>query len=307
MPLLTDAPTARALFAAPRGLMSPLLPELERAFFTGLGATISPWRDEPALGEWLLVREHARESQFVRMQELLAAGVKLPDRLLVVALRGDRFVGQRGRGWSALPGNLHLSAHYHLDLVAGSLQVPLSLWPAVATARAIEVASEGALRPGTKWVNDLLLTGRKVAGVLVHSSVRHGQVGSVLLGIGVNVAQAPELPAGKRLLQPAALAEFDARFAAPDAWAQLLQALLVELERARQELLSDAPSTLFEAYRDRAMFINRRVHIWPVSEDEQLPALASGRVLGLESDLSLRLEGVTEPVRFGRMTIDPEP
>jgi biotin-(acetyl-CoA carboxylase) ligase len=308
MPLLTDGERGLRLFAAeaapPAGTTAVIEP-LIRALFGDTVARRTAWRDEPTLGDWLLVREHARESQFLRLQQLLEAGEELPDRLLCVAMAGERFVGQRGRSWSALPGNLHLSAHYRLDRPAAGLQVPLSLWPAVATARAIERASAGALRPGTKWVNDVLIAERKVAGVLVHSSVRHGRIGSVLLGIGINVAQAPVLAPGERLVPPGALAELSGRFAEPDAWVELLRVLLSELEATRAVLLGDSPHTLFDEYRRRALFIGRRVHIWPVDGPSDAPPLARGRVLELLPDLGLVIEGVPAPVRSGRMTLDP--
>jgi biotin-(acetyl-CoA carboxylase) ligase len=315
MPLLTDGERARSLFARtpaePREADATVAPAtyelLTRNLFADVIANRSVWRDEPALGDWLLVREHASESQFVKMQQLLEAGERLPDRLLAVAMAGDRFVGQRGRSWSALPGNLHLSAHYRIDRPAAALQVPLSLWPAVAAARAIERSSAGELRPETKWVNDLLLAGRKVAGVLVHSNVRQGTVGSVLIGIGINVARAPELPVGERQVPPGALATLAQRFAEPDAWVAVLHSLLGELEATRAVLLGDAPQVLFDDYRQRACFLGRRVHVWPVDGASDGPPLASGRVLDLLPDLGLVIAGVAEPVRTGRMTLDPTP
>jgi biotin-(acetyl-CoA carboxylase) ligase len=305
MPLLADSPLAHARFAGAGSLPAGVADPLKGKFFPDAPATASPWRDEPELGSWLLVQERARASQFVAMQQLLAAGEQLPDRLVAVALAGDRFVGQRGRSWTALPGNLHVSAHYRIDRPATALQVPLALWPAVAAARAIERMSAGAVRPGTKWINDLLVAGRKIAGVLVHTSVRGGEIGSVLLGIGVNVAQAPALPAGARQAPAGALARLAPAFAAPDAWADLLRYLLAELEATRAILLGDTPQQLFAAYRERASFLGRSVCIWPVEGDDAAP-IAHGQVLELLPDLSLVLSGVPAPIRHGRMTLDPQ-
>jgi len=306
MPLLADSPVAHARFAGAGRLPAGVADPLKGKFFPDSPATAAPWRDEPELGSWLLVQERARASQFVAMQQLLAAGEQLPDRLVAVALAGDRFVGQRGRSWTALPGNLHVSAHYRIDRPAAALQVPLALWPAVAAARAIERMSVGNVCPGTKWINDLLVAGRKIAGVLVHTSVRGGEVGGVLLGIGVNVAQAPALPAGARQVPAGALARLAPVFAAPDAWADLLRHLLVELEATRAILLGETPQQLFAAYRDRASFLGRTVRIWPVEGDDA-PPIAHGQVLELLPDLSLVLAGVPAPIRHGRMTLEADP
>jgi biotin-(acetyl-CoA carboxylase) ligase len=318
MRLLTDAPDALRALLDPRAAgavlaAGPVPPaELEpeaRALWRTFGSAASPWvtttPDDSA--PWLLVLDDAPRSQFDLLGERLAAGDELPDGLACVALAGSRFHGQRGRPWTALRGNLHLSVGLALDLDAAACQVGLTLLPAVATARAIESASEGRLRPGLKWVNDLLLDDRKVAGVLASTQLQGGRVRHALFGIGVNVARAPELAPAPRAAAPGALAPLDPAFAGAGAWAPLLRALLAEIDRARRTLVDDAGAELFAAYRDRAAFLGRAVTIWPVVEApgaEPVP-LARGRVLELLPDLSLRLAGRAEPVRAGRMTIDP--
>ncbi|MBW6455629.1 MAG: hypothetical protein K0A98_07065 [Trueperaceae bacterium] len=313
MPLLTDAPAAaRPLLAA------------REAFRTVAAADLGPeaagvWRafvgDGPAfvtdggsLGDRVvLLRDDAPRSQYALMNELLAAGGSLPDGLACLALTGSRFQGQRGRAWTALRGNLHLSVHYALDLDAAEHQVGLTVLPAVATARAIAAASDGRVRPGAKWVNDLMLGGRKVAGVLTASQVHGGRLRHAVLGIGVNVARAPELPPGPRVPRPGSLADADAAFAADDAWARLLPHLLVELDRGRGLLAAGEAAALLAEYRARATFLGRAVTIWPVDEGPDPAAvrpLARGVVRALRDDLSLELEGVGAPVRHGRMTLD---
>jgi biotin-[acetyl-CoA-carboxylase] ligase BirA-like protein len=258
-------------------------------------------------GGWLLVLDDAPRSQFDGLVERLAAGDDLPDGLACVALAGSRFRGQRGRPWAALRGNLHLSVVLALDLDAAAHQVGLTLLPAVATARAIEAVSEGRLRPGLKWVNDLLLDDRKVGGVLASTQLQGGRVRHAVFGIGVNVARAPDLAPAPRVAAAGCLAPLDPAFAGAAAWAPLLLALLREIERARRTLVDGDGAALFAAYRDRAAFLGRSVTIWPVDEvpgTDPVP-LARGRVLELLPDLGLRLEGRAEPVRVGRMTIDP--
>jgi biotin-(acetyl-CoA carboxylase) ligase len=80
--------------------------------------------------------------------------------------------------------------------------------------------------------------------------------------------------------------------------------LLDELERGRALLQGGHGAALVDAYRERAAFLGRSVTLWPVGEEVAGP-VARGRVEALLPDLSLRLEGRAEPVRSGRMTIDP--
>ncbi len=65
---------------------------------------------------------------------------------------------------------------------------------AVATARAIE--SVTGLSPQIKWVNDLYLNGKKICGILTEavSDFESGTIESVVVGIGINFRENPELP-----------------------------------------------------------------------------------------------------------------
>jgi BirA family biotin operon repressor/biotin-[acetyl-CoA-carboxylase] ligase len=312
MPLLTDAPAAARPLLAPGERLrevapADLGPEAEGVWrgFVGAG---SAFVAGGALGERVvLLRDEAPRSQYAVMNEVLAAGGSLPDGLACLALTGARFQGQRGRAWTALRGNLHLSVHLALDLDAAEHQVGLTVLPAVATARAIESVSDGRVRPGTKWVNDLMLGGCKVAGVLTATQLHRGRLRHAVLGIGVNVARAPALPPAPRVPRPGSLADADGAFAGDDAWARLLPPLLAELERGRALLAAGGGATLVAEYRARATFVGRAVTIWPVDEaaDADVRPLAQGVVRALRDDLALELEGVDAPVRHGRMTLDP--
>jgi biotin-(acetyl-CoA carboxylase) ligase len=69
--------------------------------------------------------------------------------------------------------------------------VPLAAGVAVA-----EVAAESGVVAEVKWPNDILVRGRKLAGVLTESSSSSGRVDWVVVGIGVNVAVAPATSPG---------------------------------------------------------------------------------------------------------------
>ncbi|MGI5970503.1 MAG: biotin--[acetyl-CoA-carboxylase] ligase [Oscillospiraceae bacterium] len=65
-------------------------------------------------------------------------------------------------------------------------------WAAVAVCDCIEKLC--AVRPGIKWVNDLLLGGRKVCGILTEMALEgeSNRIQYLVTGIGINVNQAPE-------------------------------------------------------------------------------------------------------------------
>lgn len=107
-----------------------------------------------------------------------------------VARRQRAGRGRQGRIWQSPPGNLHASllisgvaprAAAQLGFVAG-----LALHEAVA-----DVARLAPPRLQIKWPNDLLLDGAKLAGILLEAETAGGVTG-VVIGLGVNVAAAPE-------------------------------------------------------------------------------------------------------------------
>ncbi|HCU08598.1 MAG TPA: biotin--[acetyl-CoA-carboxylase] ligase [Clostridiales bacterium] len=66
----------------------------------------------------------------------------------------------------------------------------LTVRAAVAVMRAIEEVTGTATE--VKWVNDLLLHGRKIAGILAEAIVDdEGHPGAVILGVGINLTEPP--------------------------------------------------------------------------------------------------------------------
>jgi BirA family biotin operon repressor/biotin-[acetyl-CoA-carboxylase] ligase len=98
--------------------------------------------------------------------------------------------GRLGRSWVAPAGTSVLCSLVLRPPVAPSRLPELSLVAGRACAEAI--AAVTGLRPTVKLPNDVLVDGRKAAGILAEASD-----GRIVLGIGINVHQAPEdLPAG---------------------------------------------------------------------------------------------------------------
>ena len=252
-------------------------------------------------GFWsrLLVVEATSRSQFDALAEATAAGLRLPGPVAAVAGTGRGFHGQRGRPWLASPGNLHLSVAIPLtEAVRASESLAYTLLPAVAAHDAILKASRGRTRPEIQWVNDLLLDGRKVGGVLTRTRVVGESTELVLLGIGINVRSAPEVAATPFV--PAAGTVPDVTL--PD----LLYTILESLALRYRELLSSGIGPLFSGYRAACRLPGQRVRVYPSDVDETAPPsrwpepLAAGVVQGIRDDLALLIDGVP-PVKSGRL------
>src|SRR5262249_23189793 len=93
--------------------------------------------------------------------------------------------GRLGRQWHSPPGcNLYCSIVLRPPLVPAA--VPgLALVAGLAVADAVQVVA-GA-RAALKWPNDVLLAGRKVAGILTELDAEVERVHHVIVGIGVNL------------------------------------------------------------------------------------------------------------------------
>ena len=91
--------------------------------------------------------------------------------------------GRHGRTWVSRSGNLYLSIVLYPTLQTLPF---LNSLCGVAVVRAITNIS--GLKPRIKWPNDVLLDGKKVAGLLVESAIAGDQVRHAIVGIGVNVA-----------------------------------------------------------------------------------------------------------------------
>ncbi|MHC4508640.1 MAG: biotin--[acetyl-CoA-carboxylase] ligase [Planctomycetota bacterium] len=118
------------------------------------------------------------------------------DGLVVFAEEQTAGRGRSGRKWDSGTGDSILCSivlREESPGVAEGILPPhlLSLVCAVAVAEAIGPAGAGS-HAKIKWPNDILLNGRKVAGILLESKTdRHGSL-CCILGIGINCHQHPD-------------------------------------------------------------------------------------------------------------------
>jgi BirA family transcriptional regulator, biotin operon repressor / biotin---[acetyl-CoA-carboxylase] ligase len=187
-----------------------------------------------------------------RARELAQAGA--PHGTLVTAAEQTAGRGRQGRTWSAPPGSTLL-----LSVV---LRDPPALLPLAAALAVAEVAGADAQ---IKWPNDVLLDGRKVAGILAEG---RPQDGWAVLGIGLNVAlRIEDLPAelhdsaGTLGLEPADLEP-------------TLERLLAALDRA----LALDEARLLDAYRARDALRGREV-AWAAGRGRAAGIDGAGRLV----------------------------
>ncbi len=161
-------------------------------------------------------------------QDLLPADA--PEGTLGVAETQTRGRGRRGRVWEAGPGSSLLFSLCLRPPVEEARLPTLTVAAAEAIAATVEAA--GAVEVTVKEPNDVLVSGKKVAGLIAEAAG-----GRVALGIGLNVSQsASELPA--RPIFPATSLALE--MGAPPDRVQLLVALLARLEERYALWLDEA-------------------------------------------------------------------
>ena len=147
-----------------------------------------PWKDTLRLYDTL-------ESTNTLAKELAKSGA--PQGTVVIADRQTGGRGRMGRQFHSPAGQgIYLSVILRPGCRAEQL-MHLTCAVAVAMCNAVEKAA--GLRPQVKWINDLILGGRKVGGILTELSLDGAMVDFAVVGIGINCnQQAEDFPAELR-------------------------------------------------------------------------------------------------------------
>lgn len=141
--------------------------------------------------DWSVSVEASLDSTNAEVFRRLEAGTRPPFVLLAERQTAGR--GRRGRVWaSPFAENLYCSLVLRVD--GGMSQVEaLSLTVGLAVANALRAC--GVTTAGLKWPNDVLVDGRKIAGILLELAGDPADVCHVVIGIGINVNMVIDAPA----------------------------------------------------------------------------------------------------------------
>ena len=192
---------------------------------------------------------------------------RAPEGAVVIAAEQSGGRGRLGRRWHSPPGeSLYLSLVLR-PRIAPHLAPPLALVAAVALAEAVEAAGAA---PELKWPNDVLLDGRKLAGILIEMATSGATQGHVIehviehviVGIGVNLRTTvfPEELGGRATSLALALPGLSTDDARLDPLA-FGAALLGYLEVWYHRFLDEGPAPVVAAWKRRARLLGRHVTV----------------------------------------------
>ncbi len=189
-------------------------------------------------------RIDSTNEQALRLAEAGAA-----EGTVVVADTQTAGRGRRGRRWLDEPGQALLFSVLLRPACEQSQVAILSLGAAAACAESL--ASEYSLAVSTKWPNDLLITGRKVGGILLEQ-----RGGAVVVGVGLNVNGRPEVLQAQ---VGAPLTTLEKHYGAPLPRREVLVGILEKIDDIYQQFQGGGPAEVVGRYRRFESVLERRV------------------------------------------------
>lgn len=205
------------------------------------------------------------------------------DRLAVLAERQSAARGSRGRGWDSGEGNLAFSFLFHFSdnqdfRAVLPYLVSLAFHDGLVAASGRDLADWLRL----KWPNDLLLSGRKMAGILIETGPLAGADPSAywaVIGMGANLRQAPVIE-GREL---AALSEV----CSPPEAVACAHAILCSFDAWMERWQSEGNGVIWNGWMQRAHPLGTRLILRRHGRE------TAGRFAGLDAQghLLLTLDG----------------
>jgi BirA family transcriptional regulator, biotin operon repressor / biotin---[acetyl-CoA-carboxylase] ligase len=198
---------------------------------------------------------------------------------IVIAESQNHGRGRLGRPWASPPYlNLYFSVVLRPKLPP--MDAPqITLMAAVALADA--VASFIPVVPVIKWPNDILVRGRKLAGVLTESSGDSTRIEFVILGIGVNLNYPCSLMPEAIRQRATSIVELTQKNVSREAF---VRRLIQDLDRCYGELEEGGFDPLATRWEARFGFRGKKVRV------DMTDRVLIGRAKGIDRDGVLLLE-----------------
>ncbi|NLZ69728.1 MAG: biotin--[acetyl-CoA-carboxylase] ligase [Clostridiaceae bacterium] len=222
-----------------------------------------------------------------------------PAGQVVVARRQAQGRGSRGRSFASPEGGIYMSVILRPDCAMS--RTPL-ITPAAAVAVSQTLEELIGLKTQIKWVNDILVNGQKLAGILTESRSLPGstQIDWAVVGIGINYSNlrsdfTPDL----RHIITTVRSELGPQTKLPDP-----EILINAIASKLQDLVSNLDVTDFiEYYRDNNVLLGREVNV--LNNDNSYCALVEDIDANARLIVRRRDNGHREFLNSGEVTINP--
>jgi len=228
-------------------------------------------------------------------KQLAAEGY--PEGTLVIAERQTAGRGRRGRQWHSEPGQgIFMSLILRPILPVKELS-RITMFIAVAI---VETLNEVGIKSGIKWPNDVLINGRKIAGILTEAVTDMDGIEYIVTGIGLNVnTLIKDFPEEFRSIATSVREE--AGRVVPRV--ELLRVLLLQLENRYQQLISGGFSEILEKVRSLSLVIGHDIQI------DSVNGITNGQAIDIDNNGFLMVRdamGNIHHVMSGEILFEPE-
>ncbi len=178
-----------------------------------------------------------------------------PEGTIVVAEFQKAGKGRLGRDWHSPSGeNLYISLILRPE-ISPSEASGVTLLAAVAAA---DTLKEKNIDPVIKWPNDILVNGKKIAGILTEMSSDQDQVHYIIPGIGINInTNISKMPEGLRTQPASILSETGKKMNRAEFTALFLQ----KFESLYLDFKINGFSNILEQWKKYSNIIGRKVKV----------------------------------------------
>lgn len=237
------------------------------------------------------------DSTNTRLREEAFAGA--PEGTVVISEEQSAGKGRLGRSFHSPPRNgIYMSILLRPEMPFDRIHF-LTILAAVCVVEAIRVVA--GVEAQIKWVNDVLIGGNKVCGILSEASVEgeSGRLSFVVVGIGINVGTTSEFPA---LQGNVASALGDVAGTRP-ARCALIAEVLNQMEHYYYPYLETQDSSAFlERYRDSLCLLGESVSVTQGNESY----LATAVELSTNGGLIVKMpDGTVRELTSGEVSVRP--
>lgn len=221
-----------------------------------------------------------------------------PEGTLVIAEQQIAGRGRRGRQWHSEPGQgIFMSLILRPTLPLKELS-RITMFIAVAV---VETLERFGIKSGIKWPNDVLINGRKIAGILTEAVTDMDGIEYIVTGIGLNVNnRVADFPEEFRSVATTIREEAGRCISR----VELLQEFLWQLESSYRQLVSGGFSEILEKVRSLSLVIGHDIKI------DSVNGITTGRAIDIDNNGFLMVrdsQGNIHNIMSGEILFKSEP
>lgn len=222
---------------------------------------------------------------------LLESTIYTQNGTVLLAELQEKGRGRQDRIWSSNPDqNLTFSIMLNDKIKPNRMNI-INLGTSLAIAQSIENLYQ--LKVNLKWPNDVLICGRKVAGILLESASIGNKIEKLVIGVGINVNQ-PSFQ-GKYPIPPTSI-----RKEFKDAVSR--EKFLSEILNNFEEILNNCsknPEKILNDWKSKCEMLGEKIKV----EDEKTTRYGIFEDLDSEGHLLLKIDDKIEKIHFGDVSL----